>query len=163
MTYGDDNIGSVAPGYEDFNIKAASHYLAHYGQVYTMPNKTDELVPFLRSDEFEFLKRKSVYHEKLGVHLGALSEASCFKMLHCYVRDRSSPITEEHACALNIETASREWFNHGEEIYEARRRELQMVSERAGLSYLTNELNLSYDDRVDIWRKDYDPCVREER
>jgi hypothetical protein len=120
-----------------------------------MPDKESELVDFLPVEEFEFLKRKSVYHPKLGVELGALCDKSCFKMLHYYLRDKRSPNTPEYACALNIDTACREWFNHGEEVYEKRREQLQEIAKRAEISHLCEELNTTYDERVFEWKKRY--------
>jgi hypothetical protein len=156
VTYGDDNIGSVSDRINNFTIKGASQFLAKYGQVYTMPDKESELLDFLPLEDFEFLKRKSVYHPKLGVHVGALIEKSCFKMLHFYLRDKKSENTEEYACALNIDTANREWFNHGEEVYEKRREQLRRVAELSGISYLCETLNETYDDRVLQWKEKYE-------
>lgn len=155
MTYGDDNIGSVSPEVNNFTIKGASEFLDKYGQTYTMPDKESELLDFLPPEEFEFLKRKSVYHPKLGVNVGALSEKSCFKMLHCYVRDKKSPLSENHACAQNIDTALREWFNHGETQYEKRRKQLKEVAASANITHLCAELEVSYDDRVAEWKNKY--------
>jgi hypothetical protein len=45
--------------------------LARFGQKYTMPDKDSALAKFLPIEHFEFLKRSSVYHPLLGVHLGA--------------------------------------------------------------------------------------------
>jgi hypothetical protein len=154
-TYGDDNGGTVSEKLKNFTIKGASKFLAKYGQKFTMPDKESELVDFLPVEEFEFLKRKSVYHPKLGVELGALCDKSCFKMLHYYLRDKRSPNTPEYACALNIDTACREWFNHGEEVYEKRREQLQEIAKRAEISHLCEELNTTYDERVFEWKKRY--------
>jgi hypothetical protein len=155
ITYGDDNIGSVRSDISDFTIKGASEFLEAHGQVYTMPDKESELVDFLPPEEFEFLKRVSVFHPKLGVHVGALVDQSCFKSLHYYLRDRDSVDSERVACAKNIDTACREWFNHGEQVYDTRRRQLIEVAERAGLRHLCEELDVSYDTRVEMWRDKY--------
>ena len=109
ITYGDDNAGSVDEKYANFNIKRCSEVLARYGQVYTMPDKESEMVDFISVDDLEFLKRKTVYHSALGCEVGALSEDSCFKMLHCFLREKNSPLSEVEACALNIDTALMEW------------------------------------------------------
>nr|APG78965.1 hypothetical protein [Beihai picorna-like virus 23] len=155
MTYGDDNIGSVKEGIDKFTIKECSHFLGKYGQVYTMPDKESELLNFLPAEEFEFLKRFSVWHPKLGVHLGALLDKSIYKSLHCFMREKNSPLTEEHACAQNIDGALREWFNHGEEIYEKQRLLMSKVADRAGISHMCTGLQLSYTDRVADWVAQY--------
>lgn len=155
ITYGDDNAGSVAPGFDDFNIKGASEYLAEYGQTYTMPDKESELRPYLHEDEFEFLKRKSVFHPKLGCRVGALLESSIFKSLHCYLRPKKAPLTPSEACAQNIDTSLREWFNHGEDVYELRRQQMQTVAQNAGLEHMCMMLDVSYDEAVADWKYKY--------
>lgn len=155
VTYGDDNIGSVSGKVDKFTIKGASQFLASYGQTYTMPDKESELLDFLPKEEFEFLKRKSQFIPELGLHVGALIDKSCCKMLHCYLRDKSSPLTEEHACAQNVDTALREWFNHGREVYEKRRIQMQEVAKRGGITHLCTQLDVTFDEKVDEWRRKY--------
>lgn len=156
ITYGDDNTGSVSPKIDNFTIRGASEFLAEYGQIYTMPDKESELSDFLPVEDFEFLKRTSVYHDEMNVFVGALADKSCLKMLHCYLRGKKSPLTEEHACAINIDTALREWFNHGRDVYEMRQAQMVEIAKRANITHLCNELLLTYDDRVMMWREKYE-------
>jgi len=155
MTYGDDNIGSVKEGFEKFNIKECSYFLAKYGQVYTMPDKESELTEWLPPEDWEFLKRKSVYNPELGVHLGALIDKSVFKSLHMYMRSKGSPNTPEMACALNVDTALREWFNHGRDKYDEMRIKMKSVAEAAKIDHMCAELDVTYDERVQNWRHKY--------
>lgn len=155
VTYGDDNIGTVSEKYPLFNIKACSEFLAQYGQVYTMPDKESELRPYLDEGEFEFLKRTSVHHPALDVELGALANKSIIKSLHCYMRPKGAPLTCEEACALNIDTAIREWFNHGEEVYEMRRAQMQEIADRAGISHMCTMLDDDYATGVANWKAKY--------
>jgi len=155
MTYGDDNIGSVSPDLDGFTIKGASEFLAKYGQKYTMPDKESELLDFLPVEEFEFLKRKSVYHPELGCHVGALVDKSCFKMLHCFMRSKGSPDTEDIAAAKNIDTALSEWFNHGEDVFEKRRAQMIEVAKRAGINGFCAGLDKDYLSRVEDWKETY--------
>lgn len=155
MTYGDDNIGSVSSEITNFTIKGCSDFLDTYGQVYTMPDKESELVDFLPLEEFEFLKRKSVYHESLGCHLGALIDPSIYKSLHCFLREKNSPLTEEQACAENIDGALMEWFNHGKNTYESMRGKMREVAKRAGISHMCAGLDMSYEDRIENWHENY--------
>jgi hypothetical protein len=161
MTYGDDNIGSVSPDYPEFNIKGCSEFLATYGQVYTMPDKESELTEYLDPSEFEFLKRFSVYHPRLGVSTGALLEKSIFKSLHCYMRPKGCPLTPEEACAQNIDTALREWFNHGEEVYEKRRAQMREIAKEAGISHMCTQLHENYSDCVSDWHCKYSGVEKE--
>jgi len=151
MTYGDDNIGSVSKDVDKFTIKRCSEFLLKYGQIYTMPDKESELLDFLPPEEFEFLKRFSVYHPQLGGHVGALLDKSIYKSLHCFMREKNEVNTEETACALNIDTALSEWFNHGEEKYEHQRKLMTEVAQRAGISHICTGLDLTYSDRVNNW------------
>lgn len=155
MTYGDDNIGSVKEGIDKFTIKECSHFLAEYGQVYTMPDKESELLDFLPAEEFEFLKRDSVWHSKLGVHVGALLDKSIYKSLHCFMRGKNCVDTEESACAQNIDGALREWFNHGEEKFEKQRALMKEVAARAGITHMCTGLDSDYNDRVADWNAKY--------
>jgi hypothetical protein len=157
MTYGDDNIGSVNSEIDKFTIKRCSEFLAKYGQVYTMPDKESELIDFLPWEEFEFLKRDSVYHPKLGVHVGALLDKSIYKSLHCFMREKNCVDTEESACAQNLDGALREWFNHGEAKYEQQRELMTEVATRANIRHMCTGLNLSYTDRVSDWHAKYSP------
>jgi hypothetical protein len=152
MCYGDDNIASVSKKLNNFTIRGASEFLAKYGQVYTMPDKESELADFLEDGEFEFLKRKSVYHEALGIHVGALIEPSIFKSLHNIVK---KDLMLEQVAAINLDGAAREWFNHGPEVYEKRRVQMKEVGTRAGILHMTNDLDLTYEDRVEAWKEKY--------
>jgi hypothetical protein len=156
-TYGDDNFGSVSKEAGKFTIKGCSEFLAKYGQEYTMPDKESELLDYLPAEDFEFLKRKSVYHPKIGKHIGALLDKSIYKSLHCYMRGKNCVDTPESACAQNIDGALREWFNHGEEKYEAQRLLMKEVASRTGISHLCTGLNESYNDRVVDWFDKYSP------
>lgn len=157
MTYGDDNIGSVSSDLNGFTIKAISEYLSQFGQIYTMPDKNSELVDFLPYEDFEFLKRSSSYIPELKCHLGALSEKSIFKSLHYYLRNKRSPLTEEMACAQNIDGAIREWFNHGRKVYNKRIEQMRIVAAQAEISSLCQELDVTFDARVELWRSEYAP------
>jgi hypothetical protein len=152
VTYGDDNIGSVRKGYDAFNIKSCAEILAEYGQEYTMPDKNSEIVPYLDKTKFEFLKRSSVYHDELGCFIGALDENSIFKSLHCYLRPKKCILTPMEACAINIDGALREWFNHGKSIYETRRAQMQKIASTHNLEQQCVMLHRTYDECVALWK-----------
>lgn len=156
MHYGDDEFGSAHPILKGkFTVKGFAEFLAKHNQTYTMPDKTSTLLDNIPVEQFEFLKRFSVYHEKLGCKVGALSETSIFKMLHMYLRPKGCLNTEELACAENIDTALREWFNHGREVYELRRTQMRAVASRVGISHLCTQLDTTYEMCVERWHDVY--------
>lgn len=154
-TYGDDNIGSVDETIDNFTIKGISEFLKEYGQVYTMPDKESELVDFLPPEDFEFLKRKSTFCKEKGVHVGSLVEKSIFKMLHMYLRPKGTIDSEELASAKNIDTALREWSNHGRDVYESRRLDMNSVAQNTGITHLCTQLDVDYDEVVLTWKHKY--------
>ena len=155
-TYGDDNLGSVADDC-NFSIRIASEFLAEYGQTYTMPNKSLELSEYLGPEDFEFLKRETVYIPEIDCHVGALQADSIYKSLHMYLRGKSCENSEEEACALNLDTAMREFFNHGREVYEEQRILLNNIANKANLNGFCAELDVSFDNRVILWKQRYEP------
>lgn len=126
---------------------------------YTNPDKSTHEIEFWPYEEFEFLKRSNRYNEELGTHLGALAEKSIFKSLHCYMRGKSPALTQELACATNLDGALREWFAHGRDVYEQRRKEMALIAltevNGVPLSSLCRELSVTYDDRVEAWIAKY--------
>jgi hypothetical protein len=155
LTYGDDNIGSVDAEHTKFNIKTMSTVLAEYGQKYTMPDKESAITEFLPLEDVEFLKRKSVFIPEINAQVGALVEDSIFKSLHCRVKDKSSPLGNDEAAAINIDGALREFFNHGRDVYETRRSQLKNVAEHHKIGHLCPRLALDFDDQVSIWFSNY--------
>lgn len=154
QTYGDDDQGSVSDRIPEFNHTSISKYLGEHGYVYTMPDKTSDSRPYMRAEECDFLKRKSVYHPELDVKLGALSEDSIFKSLHCVGK---SELTPETQAVTNIDGAMREWFLHGRDVYEKRRAQMREVAVEHGLVAWCNELSLDFDSAVERWKQRYRP------
>jgi hypothetical protein len=76
-------------------------------------------------------------------------------MLHCFLREKNTPLSERHASAINIDTALREWFNHGESVYETRRQQMKEVARRSGVAYMCTLLDTTYDDLVQVWKDKY--------
>jgi hypothetical protein len=148
-------IGSTHPDEDKFTIKNLSHFLGMYGQIYTMPDKNSELTDYLDYEDFEFLKRKSVYIPEIGQHVGALVEKSIFKSLHMHLYPQGHPLSEEECSALNIDGALREWFNHGRDVYETRRAQMREVAQRCEIDHICTMLDCTYGDMVNKWIKTY--------
>lgn len=154
MTYGDDNLGSCSDDCK-FSIKIIADYLAKYGQKYTMPNKSDTISDYLSKEDFEFLKRETVYIPEIDCHIGALQVDSIYKSLHMYLRGKGCEHSPEVACALNIDTAMREFFNHGREIYDHQQAIMKRIADKANLTNFCSELDVTFDNRVEMWRDKY--------
>lgn len=156
VTYGDDNAGSVDSSIaKEFNIEVIHDILGSYGQTYTMPDKESEITAFLPLKELEFLKRFNSYIPEIYCNVGALNEKSIFKSLHYYLRPKGVLESENVACALNIDGALREWFNHGRDIYELRRSQLKEVALKHDISGFCAMLNKDFDELALDWLSKY--------
>lgn len=151
--YGDDAKSSVKRGFDCFNHIAFAEWLRQRDIVFTMPDKESDPVPFMHTKDVDFLKRKSIYNPELKLCLGALDEGSIFKSLHAVLK--SSVIGEKEQAAQNIDGGLREWFAHGREVYELRREQMREVAEKAEISHITRELDITFDDRVDKYKEKY--------
>jgi hypothetical protein len=82
MTYGDDNIMTVAKGFDDFNHTAIAEELAEVGITYTMADKDAPSVPFIHLKDASFLKHYAVWDDELGLFRSPVEDDSIAKMLH---------------------------------------------------------------------------------
>lgn len=150
-TYGDDSIGSVNANYPLVDHINFAQWLANRDQVFTMPDKTSDPLPYLRLEDTDFLKRKDYYHPDLECHVGALDEMSIFKSLHCL--RSSKAITPEENVLQNVDGALREWFFHGREVFELRQAQMLTILSRCG--YVSREAHVPFDARVAEWKSKY--------
>jgi hypothetical protein len=154
MEYGDDNDGSVSFWRSKFNVRDFSEWIGQFGQKYTHPDKESDIPKYMHSDDVDFLKRRSVFHPELGVRLGALDHKSMWKQLHAYVYTSSSP-GENELCINAIDSFLRESFNHGREIYETHRSQMQEVAEIHNYTTNCTMLSKTFDDMIEEWKEKY--------
>ena len=154
-TYGDDADSTVHPDYPEFNHVSFAKFLADRGIVFTMPDKSSEPTPYMSRSASHFLKRESKVLGDTGITCGALEEDSIFKSLHCVLR--SSAVTTTQQAISNIDGACREFFFHGQEVYETRRSQLKEVAERHGFTGLCRELETTFEERLSHWKDQYLP------
>jgi hypothetical protein len=159
MTYGDDNAGSYSNKVK-FGIKPVHYFLADYGQVYTMPDKESELADTLNPDDFEFLKRRTVYIPEIDCKVGALSEKSMVKDLYMRVPSGQSDLSEDQLMAQNIDGVIRDAFFHGRQKYEYWRSLMKTLAQRSNLTHKCTLLNSSFDDKVHDWKMRYVPSYK---
>jgi len=117
MTYGDDNIFGTAHSW--FNHTAISKTLADMDIEYTMADKESESRPFINIKEASFLKRVWRYDVDLQCYLCPLDHGSINKMLLIGVA--SGSITELERQIQCMDSACREYFFYGREIYNEKR------------------------------------------
>lgn len=117
-TYGDDNSMGVSSECELFNHTRISVAMKLIGVVYTMADKEAESIPFIHIDNTSFLKRTFRWDEDVGAILAPLDSSSFDKMLTSYL-DSGMLAPEAHSICV-IETAIREYFFYGKDIFEAK-------------------------------------------
>jgi len=122
MTYGDDNIMSVSKECEEYNHTSISEAFLKLGIVYTMADKEAESVPFINIKDASFLKRSWRHDEDLGCYMAPLEHDSIEKMLMVWVRSKSITECEQGIAVIN--SAIREYFFYGKEIFEEKRKML---------------------------------------
>jgi len=154
VVYGDDAKSSVRSDRDAFNHISLSEYLAKYGMVFTMPDKTSTPTKYMHTSECDFLKRKDVWIPELSLYLGALSEKSIAKSLHTALESKAES-REEQSCN-GLDNALREYFNYGREVYEKRREQITHIVKEHNYETFCREYLLSFDDQLDKWKDKYD-------
>jgi hypothetical protein len=151
LTYGDDFKGSVKKEYRNFNFLSFKNFLAQHGMKITLPDKSDDEVAFMRDSDADFLKRNSVFIPEIGMSIGALTEESIFKSLHCNLKSKgASDVEVAMSC---IDGAMHEWFAHGRSVYDDRREKMLCVCQEMDLPLPS--VQATFDERVVAWREKY--------
>ena len=117
MTYGDDNIVSVSPDFQErFNQVTVTAALASIGITYTDAAKSGSAAkPFCEPHEISFLKRSFVKRE-YG-YAAPLEMASIHKMLLIGVHQNK--VQENDRLASVLLSSTMEMFHHGREAFDA--------------------------------------------
>lgn len=153
MVYGDDVSGSVRKGFDWFNHISYAEFLKERDMVFTMPDKESTPTPYMHDRDADFLKRHNRFNPDTGLIHGTLQESSIFKSLHSVLK--SSAVTAKDQSAMNIDGALREWWQYGRDMYELRREQMTQVAKEAGISHMCQELSVTYDKRLEMFREKY--------
>ncbi|APG78606.1 hypothetical protein 1 [Beihai paphia shell virus 2] len=148
ICYGDDNAMDVSEEEDKFNHTSVASELAKVGITYTMADKEAESIPFIPLKDISFLKRGFVWNDDVHAWLAPLEVASISKPLHNYMHRKGSDVLPEDIAASAIRTANGEFFYHGREVFEVRRKQLMEVAESAGLGDRVGDLE-TYADLCD--------------
>jgi hypothetical protein len=131
LTYGDDNAMGVHDRIPWFNHTAVQQKLAEIGVVYTMADKESESVPYIHIDDVSFLKRKWVWNEEVQAFLCPLEMASIHKMVMVGTMSKSESVEAWIVSKLN--SAVREFFFYGREVFEKQRAFMLTVIDKHNL------------------------------
>lgn len=153
MTYGDDVKGSVRPGYDWFNHISYANFLRERDMVFTMPDKESIPTEYMEDSDADFLKRHNIFNEDTGMIHGALDEASIFKSLHVVLESKVASFEDQ--CISNVDGALREWWQHGREVYETRRSQMNKVADVHEMLKSCKMLTKTYEDGLVRFRQIY--------
>jgi hypothetical protein len=152
-TYGDDNIMTVARGYDDFNHTAVMKQLAKVGITYTMADKEAESVPFIPLQSASFLKHYAVWDDELELYRAPVEEDSIAKMLHTHLE--SKVLSTKQSSAEAIQNVALKYFEFGKEEYDKRKSQLEDVARVSGVLGHVGPI-MSYEERKEWYRKKFD-------
>lgn len=136
-TYGDDNIMGVSDNCPEFNHTTISEALSKIGITYTMAEKDAESVPYVNIADASFLKRKFRWDADIGAIVAPLDHSSIDKMLTSHV-ENTALRPEAHAICV-IETALREYFYYGKDIYTEKLEYFTGLVDRCNLNQWVQE------------------------
>jgi len=160
MTYGDDVKGSVHKSWSEFNHISFAEFLSKHDMKFTMPDKESVPTKYMKDEDADFLKRKSIFVSELGCHIGILDENSIFKSLHCNLESKTT--SKREVSASCIQSALCEWFPYGSEVYEQRRAQLKQIAQQHGITHMVPDIDSTYELQVQKWKEKYMPNSSEE-
>jgi len=138
-TYGDDFWSGVSFACNSYNHITYRDFLQQYDIVLTMPNKSDEAIPYMCVWWCDFLKRRSSYDMYTHTICGALDVTSINKSL--LVKGKTTTSNKRHAYDV-LYSAMRELsyhdidtYNYWSGIYNRIAEELKILFPGKGLSY----------------------------
>ena len=153
MSYGDDNIMTVARGFEDFNHTAIAAVFAEVDIVYTMADKEAESVPFIELSDASFLKHFAVWDDELGLYRSPVEPATIAKMLHAHIK--SDVLSMEQSSAEAIQNVALKYFESGREVYTRQVALLEQVATASGIQGYVGPIP-TYDERVKWYKEKFD-------
>jgi hypothetical protein len=151
MTYGDDNSSSSSKLWFD-QIRLRDTLLEFNIQI-TSASKDDKLTPFVTEQEMTFLKRgfNPVTLSGKQVVLCPLDEDSIARSI---MFTATAPEIRKGVEASNIVDAQKQWFFHGEEVFNDRIPALREMADGAGIDLsIVNGKWYSFNEIADEYLK----------
>jgi hypothetical protein len=143
QSYGDDNLIGVSRLVANwFNQITITEGYKHLNMVYTMEDKTGEIIPLRNISQVSYLKR-SFRLTADGYWVAPLDRCVIMEMPQWVHGD----IDQAELCVTTMATALVELALHGEEIYREVSPSFSAAARVANLPLLV----MSYDEMVDLW------------
>ena len=148
LVLGDDNIMAVKDGFEKYNHTSIQQVLGAHGLAYTMADKSDGSIPYIKLEEATLLKRKMIWSDTYGCYMCPIEEKSIFRCLYSHMLEcgPKSEALKDH-CVMMSKTALAEWFYFGKDHYNMRLLQVAFLMKEAGLGNHVGEL-LKYEDQA---------------
>lgn len=158
LTYGDDNMMSVARAIRDtFNQNTISAELSKIGIVYTDAHKSQIFDDFISFDKVTFLKRSFVFREEFGQYMAPIEMDSIMKSLLYHIPSKAEGVLVEHQIAQTLVSASDEIFLHGEDVFLELQPKLEELASNYGIRHMMiDRFYDNYTVRVSRWHEIYD-------
>jgi hypothetical protein len=155
-TFGDDAIGSTSD--KRFSIRNILFAFNTIGIHATDAQKSKiSKVTFYPLAELEFLKRMFVYDKDFRMVVAPLLDSSRFKMLCSHIPTKTMSI--EMLTGQCVDNFLLESSFHGRKVYEHDRSVLTSIIRSNKLERFCQTLELTFDDRLKIWRETYQITV----
>lgn len=120
MTYGDDMITGISENCHWLNHTIMQKTLADIDIEFTMAEKSAKSVPFIHIDQATFLRRSWRFEPALGFHVCPIEHASIEKMLTMCVESKT--VSKQLQAVSVLDTATREYFWYGQDIFDVKRK-----------------------------------------
>ena len=119
-TYGDDVVATVSDEAGDvYNFRTISEVYKSWNIAFTDASKSDVVQNFNVREDIQFLKRKFRFDSELNRYMAPLDEESIYKSM--YIWNRSKSISKEDQLAQILESAHREFFQYGRDLFDNKR------------------------------------------
>ncbi len=119
FTYGDDMIMGVNESCSWLNHTIMQETLAAIDIEFTMAEKSASSVPFIHISQASFLKRSWRFEDQLGCMVCPIDHSSISKMLTMCVESKT--VSQQLQAVAVLNTACREYFWYGEDVFHQRR------------------------------------------
>lgn len=150
---GDDSVGAVSHVIPWFNMINFGNWCASFGMTYTMPDKTDKMLPYVTLEQASMCKRKfrriaSKLHPSGFITLAPIEVNSILKSWHCLRKPQED---EWLIVGPNITQGLRELARHPQEVFEPLHGALVRALARIPSAPVISHLDRTYEDwQVDI-------------